>query len=72
MRRGGGGDDDDESFRSVTFGNGLFVAVGTDGIIETSTDGRNFDQGLGGQVDPERVTLRRGPVRRDGRLRECC
>ena len=36
---GGGDDDDEEGFRGLTVGNGLFVAVGTEGIIDTSTDG---------------------------------
>ena len=34
------------SFNDVTFGNGIFVAVGNDEIIYKSTDGDDLDKSL--------------------------
>ena len=50
---GGGGDDDgdDTGFRAVALGSGPFVAVGTEGLLSTSPDGRGFEGG-DSHVDP--------------------
>ncbi|MFD0715815.1 S-layer homology domain-containing protein [Paenibacillus sp. GCM10027626] len=50
---------DGSSFNGIAYGNGLFVTVGTDGIIMTSTDGKGWESQTSG-TDKDLVAITYG------------